>query len=98
MGSTTLDAAAVAKLVQQLKSLKASDIPDEISRKDLFDATRNLAFSLESAGDSIQRIAYVVWPHRQACRPKLKADCHALYSHSRLPPPRSPVTLRYSNY
>ena len=60
MGSTNLDAAEITGLVQRLQDIKAYNIPDEGSRKSLFEATRNLAFRLESTGDSIQRIAYTV--------------------------------------
>lgn len=59
MGSTASDAPDVAGLVKQLRGLKPSDAQDEETRKSLFEAARNLAFTLESPGDSIQRIAYI---------------------------------------
>ena len=68
MGTTTLDETNVAVLVKQLQGIKASDIKDEESRKALFEAARNAAFTLESPGDSIQRITYIVRPWSTACR------------------------------
>ena len=62
MGTTTSDGTNIATLVKQLQGIKASDIKDEESRKALFEAARNAAFTLESPGDSIQRIAYLVRP------------------------------------
>lgn len=63
MGSTASDAPDIAGLVKQLRGLKPSDAQDEETRKSLFEAARNLAFTLESPGDSIQRIAYIVGSH-----------------------------------
>lgn len=60
MSATTSDAVDIAGLVKQLRCLKESDVQDEETRKSLFEAARNVAFTLESPGDSIQRIAYIV--------------------------------------
>lgn len=60
MSSTTSDPLEIAGLVKRLQGLKASDIHDEDTRKSLFEAARHVAFTLESPGDSIQRIAYIV--------------------------------------
>ena len=68
MGTTTSDETNIAALVKQLQGIKASDIKDEESRKALFEAARNAAFTLESPGDSIQRIAYIVRLWSTACR------------------------------
>lgn len=52
MASTT-PASDIASAVAQLKTL-ANDVPkDEKSRKELFEAARNLTFALESPGDTI---------------------------------------------
>ena len=59
MGSTTAEI-DVASLVKQLRAVKASDLQDEAARKSLFEAARNVTFALESPGDSVQRIAYIV--------------------------------------
>ncbi len=45
-------------LIDQLKSLVGS--VDEDTRKKLLNATREVSLSLESSGDVIQRIAYLV--------------------------------------
>ena len=71
MGMTASDKTDIANLVKQLQGIKASDIKDEESRKVLFEAARNAAFSLESPGDSIQRITYIVRPSSIACRFKV---------------------------
>ena len=53
-------ASDMASTVVQLKTL-ANDVPkDEKARKELFEAARNLTFALESPGDTIQRICYLV--------------------------------------
>ena len=67
MGTTTSDETNIAGLVKQLQGIKAFDIKDEESRKTLFEAARNAAFTLESPGDSIQRITYIVRPWSTAC-------------------------------
>ncbi|KAM0797154.1 hypothetical protein BDR22DRAFT_892479 [Usnea florida] len=66
MGTTTSDGTNIASLVQQLQGIKASDIKDEESRKALFEAARNAAFTLESPGDSIQRITCITTAARLA--------------------------------
>lgn len=63
MTSTASDPADIAGLVERLRGFKTSDVYDEEIRKNLFEAARNVAFTLESPGDSIQRIAYTVRPH-----------------------------------
>ena len=68
MGTITSDEMNIAVLVKQLQGIKASDIKDEESRKALFEAVRNAAFTLESPGDSIQRITYIVRLWSTACR------------------------------
>ena len=77
MGSTTSNVADITGLVKQLQSLKPSDIQDEETRNSLFEAARNVAFTLESTGDSIQRIAYIVRPHNQKPSSGLLADNYA---------------------
>ena len=77
MSSTASDPAEIAGLVTQLQRLKASDIHDEETRKSLFEAARNVAFALESPGDSIQRIAYIVWPPCPMRCTYVEADYHA---------------------
>ena len=47
-------------VVAQLESLTKNVPKDEASRKQLLEAARGLAFALESPGDSIQRICYLV--------------------------------------
>lgn len=56
-------ASEIDRLVNQLQGFKISDVPDEETRKSLFEAARDVALTLESPGDSIQRIAYTVRPH-----------------------------------
>ena len=67
MGTNTSDETNIAGLVKQLQGIKASDVKDEESRKALFEAARNAAFTLESPGDSVQRIAYIVRPQSTTC-------------------------------
>ena len=50
----------VSALIKQFESL-TNDVPkDESVRKQLFEAARSLTFALESPGDTIQRICYLV--------------------------------------
>lgn len=76
MGSTTAEK-DVASLVKQLRAVKASDLQDEVARKSLFEAARNVMFALESPGDSVQRIAYIVSLALQNSHFLLHADYHA---------------------
>ena len=56
----TASASNMTSVVDQLKSL-ATDVPkNEKSRKELFEASRSLTLALESPGDTIQRICYLV--------------------------------------
>ena len=52
-------------LITSLENLRLAVPKDEATRKKLFDATRNLLFTLETPGDAIQRIAYSVRVPRQ---------------------------------
>ena len=49
-----------SRVVSQLHELAKNAPTDENSRKQLFEAARSLTFALESPGDSIQRICYLV--------------------------------------
>lgn len=55
-----MSASDMAALISKLTSL-TNDIPkDEESRKKLFEATRSLNLALETAGETTQRICYLV--------------------------------------
>ena len=59
MGSTNT-CADISGLVKHLRDLEISELHDEAARKSLFEAARDVAFALETPGDSVQRIAYTV--------------------------------------
>ena len=93
MTSTTSD---IAGLVKQLQGLKASDVQDEETRKSLFEAARDVTFTLESPGDSIQRIAYIVRAQGKTYCPCVKLTIISLQSHFRPPLLELLVTSNYS--
>ena len=43
---------------------------DQATRKDILDQLRNLAFTLESPGDTVQRLLYLVWNHNLGTQAK----------------------------
>ena len=50
----------ISALTAQLEALKGTDLPQGQSRKQLYNAARDLCFSLEDPQDPINRIAYSV--------------------------------------
>ena len=61
-------ASEVADIVSQLQELVKNVPKDEASRRQLFEASRSLNLALESPGDSIQRICYIVSSTASQCR------------------------------
>lgn len=96
MISTTSEAADIAGLTKQLQDLKASAVQDEETRKSLFEAARNVAFALESPGDSIQRIAYIVRPKQKRLTSCVKLTTVFQQSHFKPPLLGLRVTSNYS--
>ena len=66
MATSSPDTAAI---VNQLTSLTENIPKDEASRKKLFDATRKLNLALETSGDTIQRLCYLVRARSHIHRP-----------------------------
>ena len=53
-------------LLEQLRAIKPSDFKDDVSRKAFLEAAQDAAVTVETPGDSISRIAYLVRSHHQA--------------------------------
>ena len=52
----------ISTLLSQLKALGEQAPKDEASRQKLYEAAKSLTLTLESPGDTIQRIAYLLSP------------------------------------
>lgn len=56
----TMAAINASSLISQLEHAGNNIPKDEASRKKLMEAARDLALSLETPGDTVQRISYLV--------------------------------------